>query len=55
MVVWKSASSQHGELCAVMSGMAMMPELCVDNLDMTLKVCMYAHVYVRLCCKPVIA
>ena len=38
MVVWKSVCSEHGELCAVMSGMTMMPKLCVDNLDMTLKV-----------------
>ena len=44
MVVWRSVGLEYGELCVVMSGMTMMPELCVDNSDMTLKVCMIMFV-----------
>ena len=38
MVVLSSVNLEHGELCAVMGGMTMIPELCVENLDMILKV-----------------
>ena len=42
MVVLRSVSTEHGELCVVMmSGMIMMPELCVDNLNTILQVILY--------------
>ena len=48
MVVLRYASSGLGELCVVMGGTTMMPELCVDNSDMTLKVCTVLYVSLHL-------
>ena len=38
MVEWRYASTGCGELYALIGGMMLMPELSVDNVDMTHKV-----------------
>ena len=38
MVVWSFACMGYGALCVLIGLIAMMPESCAENLDITLKV-----------------
>ena len=46
LVQWRSASMECGELCVVVAGIALRPELCVDNwgtMSTQVEVSYYLH------------